>query len=352
MKTKRFAAAAAGVLSSATMLAGCVDTPRSTEDIGQTASAITGGPHLMWWAPTLGPLSTWQLNGTTVGSTSAILSLQCGTNPSDSDFCGMNWTVVDVKLNTVLWWNKTTGTLRTWEFDSSGNVTWSDLNKTCGTADGCITSSNEWRPIGRVVFTAPTTGVPMHQTGLLWHDPVSGTVWVWEIGPNSAGTIQPSVIGSTVPTTYDLTSNKCGDGCATTWTPSATADFDGDGNSDLAWLNTQDGTVRVWLLNPAPSASLKDWYDLTQQCGGACASDWRLVGAADFDGDGRADLLWHNYRGTYPNTPPGTLRNWILNGKDLSYSSDLSKAGCNEPQPDDSCVTGMRALGYVTYPSQ
>lgn len=323
----------------------------ATTTVSVLEGPVYGGPQLMWQNPTSGVLGPWVLNGTTVVSQSAApLTQQCGN--VSPDYCSQNWTVVDAKANTVLWWNKQTGHLRTWEFDTNGNVTVdNDLTNTaggymtCGNADGCINGSHNWRPIGRVVFALPSH---QYQTGLLWHDTIGGSVMVWEIGGAANGSINASAIGTTVTSTYTLTSNVCGTAgnCSTQWTAMATADFNGDGASDLAWLNT-NGTVEVWLLNTAPSTVVKGFQTLSATCGGTCAQDWRLVGAADFNGDGFADLLWYNWKDGYPGVTGGTLRNWLLNGSgSVTSTPDLSQvcdtaSGCSSGTP----------LGYVWYPT-
>jgi hypothetical protein len=81
------------------------------------------------------------------------------------------------------------------------------------------------------------------------------------------------------------------------WTTSATADFNGDGRSDLL-LRNSDGRVTEWLgqsdgtflWNPAATYALP--------------TDWKVEGAADINGDGRADLLLRN-------TGSGAVTDWL-----------------------------------------
>jgi FG-GAP repeat protein len=56
------------------------------------------------------------------------------------------------------------------------------------------------------------------------------------------------------------------------------------GSSGLYAINVLDASVR-FLLTPTYSyASLES----------ARSSDWKVAGVGDFDGDGKADILWRN----------------------------------------------------------
>jgi hypothetical protein len=76
-----------------------------------------------------------------------------------------------------------------------------------------------------------------------------------------------------------------------------TADFNGDGKADLLWRNT-NGAVTMWLMNGNAVAST----------GGLIGPDanWRVTHTADYSGDGKSDLLWRNV--------DGSLTVWTMNG--------------------------------------
>ena len=95
------------------------------------------------------------------------------------------------------------------------------------------------------------------------------------------------------------------------WTPaegaavSATAaaivprhDFDGDGRADILWQH-DGGLAAIWTMNGTQPAA-----------GVALAPNpgpsWHAVGAYDFDGDGRADILWQH--------DGGLAAIWTMNG--------------------------------------
>jgi alpha-tubulin suppressor-like RCC1 family protein len=81
------------------------------------------------------------------------------------------------------------------------------------------------------------------------------------------------------------------------------SDFDGDGKADLLWHNQQNGQLVYWLMD---GTKLK-----TGGMGNLTPSEvspvWKIVGTPDLDGDGKPDLLWHNQS-------TGQLVYWLLDG--------------------------------------
>ncbi|MDH3969485.1 MAG: FG-GAP-like repeat-containing protein [Rhodospirillales bacterium] len=76
-------------------------------------------------------------------------------------------------------------------------------------------------------------------------------------------------------------------------------DFDGDGNADVLWHNTSTGTAVVWLMEGATK--------LAAQSIGAPPVAWQVAGIGEFNGDNKADILWRN-------TTTGTALVWQMDG--------------------------------------
>jgi glucose/arabinose dehydrogenase len=91
----------------------------------------------------------------------------------------------------------------------------------------------------------------------------------------------------------DGTTIKPGEGFIRTvadqgWQVAGTGDFDGDGKDDILWRNAATGENYLYPMDglsiKATEGSLRSVADLT----------WQVAGVGDFDGDGKADVLWRN----------------------------------------------------------
>ena len=101
----------------------------------------------------------------------------------------------------------------------------------------------------------------------------------------------------------------------TSWHIVGIADFNGDGKSDILWRN-DNGTVSEWLATQNGA--------LTPGFGGVPPSDWTVAGTGDFNGDGRDDVLWRDSHGTiyeWLGQPDGS---WVDNSATFKSTVDAS----------------------------
>jgi VCBS repeat protein len=80
-------------------------------------------------------------------------------------------------------------------------------------------------------------------------------------------------------------------------------DFDGDGKADILWRNTSNGATAIWLMNGTALASAS--------FPGGVPAVWEIVGIGDVNADGKADVIWRN-------STSGTVAVWVMNGSAIT----------------------------------
>jgi hypothetical protein len=127
-----------------------------------------------------------------------------------------------------------------------------------------------------------------------------------------------------------------------------TVDFNGDGKADLVWRNTSTGQGTVWYMDGVTrigNGSLP-WVKDT---------NWKIVGTPDYNNDGKPDLVWRN-------TSTGKNAVYYMNGVTKTGSVSLPSVsdtnwkivGMSDFNGDDkpdivwrNTSTGKNALWYM-----
>jgi len=81
----------------------------------------------------------------------------------------------------------------------------------------------------------------------------------------------------------------------------ARSDFNGDGKADILWRNASTGQVIMWLMNGSSIIGQGLIYQDT---------NWTPIATGDFNGDGKADILWRN-------ASTGQVIMWLMNGSSM-----------------------------------
>jgi len=139
------------------------------------------------------------------------------------------------------------------------------------------------------------------RTDLLWYHVYTGDVVVWLL--DGTRILQSASYGSVPPNSG--------------WTPIGSDDFNGDGRTDLLWSNAYTGDLVVWLLDGPVILQVASYGIVPRDTG------WTPIGSGDFNGDGRADLLWSN-------AYTGDLVVWLLDGPVILQAASYGIVPPNE----------------------
>lgn len=162
------------------------------------------------------------------------------------------------------------------------------LGAACSSAP--TSSAGDDSPRGDVAQASSADG--WNAVDLVWRNEANGQHVVWN-------TVGSQFLG------YHAVLPAVGD---PQWRLETTGDFDGDGNTDYAWRHYPDGAGVIWFLK---SDGTLDHFANTNPVGDP---NWHIVGASDFNHDGRADLLWRN-------SASGQNAVWYMNGATLASSA-------------------------------
>ena len=67
-----------------------------------------------------------------------------------------------------------------------------------------------------------------------------------------------------------------------------TSDFNGDCKSDIVWRNAATGQNYLYFMNGTTILGAEGYIRTVAD------QNWQVAGVGDFDGDGKADILWRN----------------------------------------------------------
>ena len=136
--------------------------------------------------------------------------------------------------------------------------------------------------------------------------------------------------GTTAAASQFLTPSQISDG---NWRIVGSGDFNGDGKADLIWQHT-NGTLLVWYMNGATAIG-------SELLNPAQISDatWRVVGVGDFNGDSKPDLMWQH--------PSGWLSVWYMNGRNLAGGTYFNPGQTSDPNWAIRAVTDINGDGQT-----
>ncbi|MBP2315832.1 FG-GAP-like repeat-containing protein, partial [Azospirillum soli] len=174
----------------------------------------------------------------------------------------------------VLWRDGRTNALSIWDLNGSKIAAARDVSVQ---ETGVALPGASWAVEATVDFTGDG------RADVLWRNGTSGQLALWEMNGHT-------VVSGANTGMVKLNGTDAAPGLA--WKVESTADFTGDGKADILWRNSTSNQMLLWAMNGGTVTATA-----AVQLNGtavAPAQAWKVEGAADFTGDGKADILWRN----------------------------------------------------------
>ena len=100
-----------------------------------------------------------------------------------------------------------------------------------------------------------------------------------------------------------------------TWAIVGAGDFNGDGKTDLLWRDSS-GNTAIWFFTSNSRADVPAPPIVSSTGGiGNVPTTWSVVGTGDFNGDGMADIVWRDNL--------GNTSIWLMNGASVLSAASI-----------------------------
>ncbi|MBW0001941.1 MAG: VCBS repeat-containing protein [Hyphomicrobiales bacterium] len=247
---------------------------------------------VQWQNSANGLLAVWSMNGPQLAATNYVTFEGSQAAP------GPVWSVAGLAdfngdgTNDFLWRNQN-GSIVDWTMNGSQIA----ALQTVSFNGSPVSPGSNWSVAGLGDFNGDG------KDDILWRN-TNGTLVDWTMN------------GSQVAALQQVTSNGSPADPGSNWSIAGIGDFNGDGKADVLWRNI-NGTLVDWTMNGSQIASIQ-----TVTLGGSAAtpdSSWSVAAIGDFNGDGKADVLWRN--------TSGTLVDWTMNGSQITSAQQVTLGG-------------------------
>ena len=206
----------------------------------------TATADILWWNPTNGDVSFWNMNGTTLTLAEVPLHL----DPAQWRSVGIGDMNGD-GLTDMVWQDINTGDVLGWQMDGHGRIA----------SEGSIGSAQAANFNQHLLGDVTGDG----KADIVWRDTTTGDFEVWQMD----GLAQ---VGSAISFSLAPGYNMIGIG-----------DFNGDGIGDLFMDDTGNHTAHIQLMTAAGTAG--GTVDI------ALLNGWSVADIGDYNADGLSDLL-------------------------------------------------------------
>jgi hypothetical protein len=238
----------------------------------------TGTADVLWRNSTSGEVYIWFMNGSSVTSQGSP-----GTVTTDWSIQAVGDFNGDGKAD-ILWQNSTSGEVYVWLMNG--------LTITSQGSPATVSPSSGWNVVGVGDFNDDG------KADILWQNDTSGEVYIWLM--NGTGIASQGVVANSL---------------SPNWAVLGVGDFDGNGTSDVLWQNSSTGQIYIWFMNGLTIASQRSPGSPSPPSSTVCCSGvgngWSIVGVGDYDGSGRASILFRQLS-------TGEVYIWLMNGATIA----------------------------------
>jgi hypothetical protein len=226
-----------------------------------------GKTDIFWYNYKTGDTAVWLIDGGSVRTYTGYANVPPSSGWSIKGFGDFDG---DGKTD-VFWYNDKTGDTSAWLIDGGSVRAYTGYSNVPPSSGWSIKGFGDANGDGK--------------TDVFWYNNKTGDTSAWLINGSSA----------TYPPIYNTVPPSTG------WSIQGFGDANGDGKTDIFWYNNKTGDTSAWLINGS-SATYPPIYNTVPP-----SSGWSIQGFGDFDGDGKTDIFWYNYK-------TGDTSAWLIDG--------------------------------------
>ncbi len=191
-------------------------------------------------------------------------------------------------MSGILWHNDSTNESQFWLVDGATFIAQASL---LDEDSNPIIVGGPWQVVG-----VGTDSEAITRPNIVWHDQGSNMILLWRMFNHKIAS-RAAVIGVDGKTAF----------VGPPWSIVGVGDFNANGKADILWHNSSTGLTEIWFMDDVNVINMPTVLG-SNGAPPAVGDPWSIVGVGDFDANGKADILWHN-------SSTGLTEIWFMDGE-------------------------------------